>query len=92
MKRMFSGMGMGMVAGMCVGVMAAGLLTDQEKRRVRRKAGQAARELSDAAEAVRGGRREEERRKNFPAWLFFLFGMLLSLAVSACAYFFAVVR
>ena len=42
--------------------------------------------------AVRSGRREEERRKNFPAWLFFLFGMLLSLAVSACAYFFAVVR
>ena len=42
--------------------------------------------------AVRGGRREEERRKNFPAWLFFLFGMLLSLAVSACSYFFAVVR
>lgn len=41
---------------------------------------------------VRGGRREEERRKNFPAWLFFLFGMLLSLVVSACAYFFAVVR
>ena len=55
MKRMFSGMGiMGMVAGMCVGVMAAGLLTDQEKRRVRRKAGQAARELSDAAEDLRG--------------------------------------
>ena len=43
-----------MVAGMCVGVMAAGLLTDQEKRRVRRKAGQAARELSDAAEDLRG--------------------------------------
>ena len=42
--------------------------------------------------AVRSGRREEERRKNFPAWLFFLFGMLLSLVVSACAYFFAVVR
>lgn len=42
--------------------------------------------------AVRGGRREEEQRKNFPAWLFFLFGMLLSLVVSACAYFFAVFR
>lgn len=53
MKKMISGMSMGMVAGVCMGVAAAGLLTDSEKRRVRRKANQAARNLSEAAEELR---------------------------------------
>ncbi len=53
MKKMISGMSMGMVAGVCMGVAAAGLLTDSEKRRVRRKANQAAHNLSEAAEELR---------------------------------------
>ena len=35
-----------------------------------------------AEHTARGGIREEKSGKIFPAWLFFLFGMLLSLAIT----------
>lgn len=53
MKNFLSGMGMGMVAGACAGMVFSGLTTDAEKRNARKKARRAARDLSRAANDLR---------------------------------------
>ncbi|MBQ7492043.1 MAG: hypothetical protein IJT76_05580 [Clostridia bacterium] len=49
MQKFLSGVGMGMIAGACLGLAASSLATDAEKRRARRKVTQAAKGLSTAA-------------------------------------------
>lgn len=49
MKKFLSGMGMGMVAGACLGLAAAGLMTDGERRQMKRRARRAVRAVEDAA-------------------------------------------
>ena len=49
MGRFLSGMGMGMVAGACVGMAAAGMISDGERRRLKRKAMKAVHTVEDAA-------------------------------------------
>ena len=49
MGRFLSGMGMGMVAGACVGMAAAGMISDSERRRLKRTAMKAVHTVEDAA-------------------------------------------
>ena len=49
MGRFLSGMGMGMVAGACVGMAAAGMITESQRRQLKRKAMKAVRTVEDAA-------------------------------------------
>lgn len=53
MKQFFSGMGMGMAAGMFVGFTASMMSSDADKRRLRRKAGRAMKDFSSAAADLR---------------------------------------
>lgn len=52
MRKFLSGMSMGMVAGACMGLAVAGLTTDAEKRRMRRKATRAVQTVEDAAASL----------------------------------------
>ena len=52
MNKFLSGMGMGMVAGACLGMAAAGMVTDADRRRVKRTARRAVQTVGDAAESL----------------------------------------
>ncbi len=52
MNKFLSGMGMGMVAGACLGMAAAGMVTDADRRRVKRTARRAVQTVEDAAESL----------------------------------------
>lgn len=45
-------MGMGMVAGACMGLAAAGLVSDSDKRKLRRTAARAMQKAEDAASTL----------------------------------------
>ena len=49
MNKFASGMGMGMVAGACVGLALMGMMTDAEKRRMKRSAVRTIRKAQDLA-------------------------------------------
>lgn len=49
MNKFASGMGMGMVAGACVGLALMGMMTDAEKRRIKRSAVRTIRKAEDMA-------------------------------------------
>lgn len=49
MKKFLSGMGMGMVAGACVGLAVAGMMPEGERRQLKRRARKAVRAVEDAA-------------------------------------------
>ncbi len=49
MKKFLSGMGMGVVAGACLGLAVAGLMTEGERRQLKRRAHRAVRAVEDAA-------------------------------------------
>lgn len=52
MNKFLSGLGMGMVAGACVGMAAAGMVTDADRRRMKRTARRAVQTVEDAAESL----------------------------------------
>ncbi len=52
MNKFFSGMGMGMAMGACLGMAAAGLMTDADRCRMKRKAKKAVRAVEDAAGSI----------------------------------------
>lgn len=52
MGRFLSGMGMGMVAGACVGMAVAGMMTDADRRQMKRRAKKAVQAVEDAAASV----------------------------------------
>ena len=52
MGKFMSGLGMGMMAGACVGLAAAGMMSDAERRRMRRKAKKAVHTVEDAAASM----------------------------------------
>ena len=52
MNRFLSGLGMGMVAGACVGMAAAGMVSDADRRKMKRTAQRALRTVGDAAESM----------------------------------------
>ena len=52
MNKFLSGLGMGMVAGACVGLAAAGMVSDADRRRMKRTAQRAVRTVEDAAESI----------------------------------------
>lgn len=52
MRKFLSGMGMGMVAGACMGLAAAGLVSDSDKRKLRRTAARAMQKAEDAASSL----------------------------------------
>ena len=52
MNKFLSGMGMGMVAGACLGMAAAGMVTDADRRRMNRTAQRAVQTVEDAAESL----------------------------------------
>ena len=52
MKKFLSGMGMGMVAGACHGMAAAGMVTDADRRKMKRTARRAVQTVEDAAESL----------------------------------------
>ena len=52
MNKFLSGLGMGMVAGACVGLAAAGMVSDADRRRMKRTAQRADRTVEDAAESL----------------------------------------
>lgn len=52
MNKFLSGLGMGMVAGACVGLAAAGMVSDADRRRMKRTAQRAVRTVEDAAESL----------------------------------------
>jgi len=52
MNKFLSGLGMGMVAGACVGLAAAGMVSDTDRRRMKRTAQRAVRTVEDAAESL----------------------------------------
>lgn len=49
MNKFTSGLGMGMVAGACVGLALMGMVTDADKRRMKRSATRAVRTVEDMA-------------------------------------------
>ncbi len=52
MNKFLSGLGMGMVAGACVGLAAAGMVSDTDRRRMKRTARRAVQTVEDAAESL----------------------------------------
>ena len=52
MKKFLSGLGMGMVAGACVGLAMAGMPNESQKRRIRRQAAKAMQSVEDAAASL----------------------------------------
>lgn len=52
MNKFLSGLGMGMVAGACVGLAAAGMVSDADRRRMKRTARRAVQTVEDAAESL----------------------------------------
>lgn len=52
MNKFLSGLGMGMVAGACVGLAAAGMVSDADRRRMKRAAQRTVRTVEDAAESL----------------------------------------
>ena len=52
MGKFMSGLGMGMMAGACVGLAAAGMMSDAERRRMMRKAKKAVHTVEDAAASM----------------------------------------
>jgi hypothetical protein len=52
MNKFASGMGMGMVAGACVGLALMGMMTDAEKRRMKRSAVRTIRKAEDLASGM----------------------------------------
>ena len=52
MGKFLSGLGMGMVAGACVGLAAAGMMSETDRRQMQRKAKKAVRTVEDAAASI----------------------------------------
>ena len=52
MGKFLSGVGMGMVAGACVGLAAAGMITESERRQIKRKAMKSVHTMEDAAASM----------------------------------------
>lgn len=52
MGRFLSGLGMGMVAGACVGMAAVGMMSDADRRQMKRRAKRAVQAVEDAAASV----------------------------------------
>ena len=52
MGRFMSGLGMGMVAGACMGMAVVGMMSDADRRRVKRNARRAVQTVEDAAESL----------------------------------------
>ena len=52
MNKFLSGMGMGIVAGACLGMAAVGMVSDADRRRVKRTARRAVQTVEDAAESL----------------------------------------
>ena len=50
--KFLSGLGMGMVAGACVGLAAAGMMSEADRRQMKRKAKKAVRTVEDAAASI----------------------------------------
>lgn len=52
MGKFLSGLGMGMVAGACVGMAAAGMISEADRRQMKRRAKKAVQAVEDAAASV----------------------------------------
>lgn len=52
MRKFMSGLGMGMVAGACMGLAAAGMMNDADRRQLKRKAMKAVHTMEDAAASI----------------------------------------
>ncbi len=52
MTKFFSGLGMGMVMGACMGLACTGMMTDADRCRMKRRAKKAVRTVEDAAASM----------------------------------------
>ena len=52
MGKFLSGLGMGMVAGACVGMAAAGMISEADRRQMKRRAKKAVQAVEDTAASV----------------------------------------
>ncbi len=52
MGRFMSGLGMGMVAGACMGMAVVGMMSDADRRQMKRRAKKAVQAVEDAAASV----------------------------------------
>ena len=52
MSKFLSGLGMGMVAGACMGMAAVGMMSDADRRHMKRRAKKAVQAVEDAAASV----------------------------------------